>query len=195
MRNVILSEKPEHSQCRCGVRGFFSHTPQGADLNTCPICGADDFVFRGDSDYGMHRANPVRRAPDPLWQQWFGQLADQEDDLEDSDPTGYGPHGQHLFCPQCKILFQHGCTHGSNGCTEDTYNAHLIGQWSFKNAGGQVYTGMPVFDSVQEWYEIVPRIDVKQWICPNKGLFCKCANYPAATNPLNYHLCNLPDKL
>jgi hypothetical protein len=48
-----LTELKNNVKCnRCLTNGFFSYTPGGADFDTCPCCGKDDFV---NYSYSYHK--------------------------------------------------------------------------------------------------------------------------------------------
>ena len=71
-----------------------------------------------------------------------------------------------LFCKQCSIIYKLGCTHAEMGGTDGAYNAHVVKQWQHK-VTGEVFQGMPLFESVQEWYEHVNDVLVLEEHCPN----------------------------
>lgn len=202
MRNVILTDKPKHKQCSCGEYGFFSKVDSGcfsSDLNTCPICNSYDYVCQGDVDFHMHRVNPTLKNADPKWIEWFGEMADGGDeeyeDEEDTFYLSYGKYSRNLFCPNCKILFRSGCVHGiGSKCVSASTNAHLIGEWKLQD-GDETFVGMPVFDSIQEWYDLIPRIVILKWICPNKASRCTNNHYSYETHLDYYDECELPDTL
>ena len=71
------------------------------------------------------------------------------------------------FCKDCGIVFDSfGCSHG-----EEKYNAHLIKRYEYE---GEVYTGMPLFESAEEWKNKCDKIKVLDWHCPNT--FCNCSS-------------------
>ena len=71
---------------------------------------------------------------------------------------------EYSFCKSCGIMFDpFGCPH-----EEEKYNAHLIKEYEYK---GYVYTGMPLFESIEEWKIECNNIKVLKWHCPNKN--CK----------------------
>jgi hypothetical protein len=71
------------------------------------------------------------------------------------------------FCKDCGIIFDEwGCSHFG-----ETYNAHLIKEYEYE---GEVYTGMPLFESVEEWKDKRDEIKVLKWYCPNTN--CKCSS-------------------
>lgn len=102
------------------------------------------------------------------------------------------------YCHKCNILFQTGCTHKSKGCTDDVYNAHLIGKYKYKDIE---YIGMPQFDSVDEFIEEIitnnmKNIEILEWICVNNGWHCKGDKhgYPKSKYPTHYDQCYLIKK-
>ena len=96
--------------------------------------------------------------------------------------------GELFFCPTCLIMFDLGCTHAENGCTDNVFNAHVIGKWEHKTTGF-VYDGMPKFDSTQEWLDAGHNVNILQMVCLNSGLHCDKASYPKAKHPEYYGPC------
>ena len=90
------------------------------------------------------------------------------------------------FCKKCCILFESGCVHAVNGCTSDRYNAHFIRKWKHNN---EIYVGMPQFDSIEEMYAEMPRIEILERICIHNGMNCEKAAYPKQTYPQYYSGC------
>lgn len=73
------------------------------------------------------------------------------------------------YCPKCRIMFDYGCTHSLVGCEWDVWNAHIISKYKYK---GQVYYGMPQFDSIEEWKECANDIEILEMKCLNDGYHC-----------------------
>lgn len=97
----------------------------------------------------------------------------------------------YYYCEHCRIIFNTGCKHAANGCTSDCYNGHLIGKWEYK---GITYVGMPQFDSVDEFLNELPYINILEWICPNNGWHCDGGYYPKSKYPQYYKNCYLSEK-
>jgi hypothetical protein len=148
----------------CNTRMFVSFTPNGADYLSCPCCCGHDFYHWADS-----------YDPD-VFQKYFN-------DAEENDDSLFAKYG---FCENCRIVFDLGCVHSVNGCTEDCYNAHFISKNQYKN---EIYDGMPQFDSVDEWYHEFPNIVILKWICLNNGKICKNAVYSKLFHPERYTPC------
>lgn len=91
----------------------------------------------------------------------------------------------HHYCENCKIVFQTGCTHVCNGCTSDVYNGHIIGKWKY---GEEIYVGMQLFDSVNDYLDNASNIEILKWVCPNNWKIGACS---AAHYSKYYSLCNL----
>lgn len=89
-----------------------------------------------------------------------------EDNIADFDIEIY--YNDLYFCPKCKILFSDGCLHHELN-VESTMNAHIIAKWEYK---GEIYDGMPCFESIEEWVSEIKNIKVLEMVCPNKGLMC-----------------------
>lgn len=143
MRNIELADLFTRIKCfKCNTNGFYCETPQGADYNTCPLCGHHDF-YQGSYIYNKK-----------LHEKYFGlNIDDNEED-----------YLKYSFCEKCKIIFDVGCVHGSNGCTDNVYNGHFISKYKYNNVE---YIGMPQFDSIDEWFNEMPKIEILKWCCPN----------------------------
>jgi hypothetical protein len=114
MKNLIqLETKVQCSGCK--IHGCFTeHVGGGEECFTCPVCDA----WSDDS-----------WDDDELWEKVMcAQVKGTDLDLTFE------------YCPSCRIVFLSGCIHAENGCTSQTYNAHLIGKWRYK---GEIYVGMP----------------------------------------------------
>jgi hypothetical protein len=144
----------------CNAGGFFCTTPEGASYHTCPFCGGTDGVTNDDDDF-----------------------------LYDAEKNPYYELQMH-YCPSCRILFNLGCTHAVNGCTDDVYNGHVICQWKLKGHS-HVYTGMPQFADIGEMISELHKVEILSWVCPNKGAHCTCGAYPKESNPKMYIDCAL----
>lgn len=164
MKNIVSFNN--NVKCNsCDENGFFCYTPSAADYNTCPICSNYDFV-RGGYMFG-----------NALYIKYFGDDIDLDKVYENYN-----------FCGSCRILFSVGCIHACNGCTNDCYNGHLVSKWKYK---GEEYTGMPQFDSIDEWYSEIKNIEILEWKCPNDGLHCTKGSYPKVKYPQYYGYCKL----
>lgn len=170
MKNIILLTKK--TMCHeCKLNGFYCYTPRGADYYTCPLCKNNDF-FNGIAEYDEFYY---------LHKKYFNNY----DNIDKIDEI----YQKNLFCSNCKIIFDIGCVHGCNGCTDDCYNGHFIGRYKYNSIE---YIGMPCFDSIEEWYNEIKNIEILEWICPNDNtLFCCKATYPINTHPKSYNKCKL----
>ena len=137
----------------CNKNMFVCYTPGGADFNTCPCCKQDDFY---NSSYLYDKE---------IHKQYFDKFKDDDENI----------YSKFSFCSQCKIIFDVGCTHSENGCTDDCYNAHFIAEYKYKDS---IYTGMPQFESIDEWYHELENIIILKWICINNRLRCNKSRYP-----------------
>ena len=110
---------------------------------------------------------------------------DENEDIDycDDDIRNY------IFCKKCRIIFEVGCTHAEEGCTDNDYNVHLIGKWQ-DLSDNKIYIGMPQFDSVEEWKETAHLIKILEWICPNNGAHCTGGFYPKSSHPEYYEKCS-----
>jgi hypothetical protein len=122
-------------------------------------------------------------------------ICDGRNDLVDDTqfPLYYDSDNKYLnnsYCSNCKIMFDVGCTHAVNGCTDDCYNGHLIKKW--KNIKENIiYDGMPQFDSDEEWYNNAFNIEIISWYCVNNSEHCNRGYYPKSKYPNYYKLCKL----
>ena len=142
--------------------GLFCTTPCGADYETCPYCGTDDhfnsYVNNSENDdekYYDKINNEKHTKYDFLY----------KDEYENDMRRTYN------FCANCKILFQIGCMHAEFGCTDGVYNGHLIKRWKDKKTNIE-YNGMPIFDSVDDWFNHVNDVEVIEKFCSSNGARC-----------------------
>lgn len=82
------------------------------------------------------------------------------------------------WCSNCYIVYDLGCKHANNGCTDDVYNAHLITLYKDIRSGVQ-YSGVPIFKTKEELYNL-KYVQVLEFICPNEGKICE-----KTSNPVN----------
>ena len=164
MKNI--TNVPSMQQCDyCNLKGFFIITPHGADSETCPCCGADDYV---NSVW-----NELRRDYAAEKHQRLQVLLDDE--------CTNDVRSEFRFCDKCNIMFLLGCTHAVAGCTDNVFNAHFIKEWQDKRTN-IVYQGMPQFDSVDDWFDHANDVVVLQMHCPHGGHHCKRTSYPICGN-------------
>lgn len=133
----------------CNMRGFFGYSPQGADYYTCPCCGGYDF----------------------LREQWNKSKEPTKYDFLMEDEYDNDMRILYLYCSKCKIIFEHGCTHAINGCTDDVFNRHFIKKWRDKTTNIE-YDGMPIFEDQNDWFDNVTNVVVLEMYCPHKGNRC-----------------------
>ena len=159
MKNIELL--PSKVECnRCYSVKYICMTPDGGDYITCPICEDSEIDYLDLSDkYSKKNINFTK------------------DDLR-----------KEYYCGSCGIIFRMGCTHAENGCTDSYYNAHMVSKWKYKN-NDTVYSGMPQFDDISEWYNHINDIKILEWVCPNNGADCDGASYPKYSNPGHYGDC------
>ena len=80
------------------------------------------------------------------------------------------------YCDHCNIVYKLGCTHGVNGCTDDTYYAELVNGFKI---GNMEYSGMPVFNSYKECLDLINNYEL-YWVCTCKG---NCSDCPKSAYP------------
>lgn len=171
MRNIQLEDLSTRVKCIiCKINGFYCETPQGADYNTCPLCEHYDF-YQGSYIYDKK-----------LHEKYFGL------NIDDDEKEGMNVYTEYSFCEKCKIVFDVGCVHGCNGCTDDVYNGHFISKYKYKDIE---YIGMPYFESIDEWFNEMPKIEILKWCCPNtiEKKTCSRPSYPISTHPHHYAIC------
>lgn len=101
------------------------------------------------------------------------------------------------YCEDCGILFERGCTHASNGCTDDTCWAQLIKGYTVpkltyvKEKGPTIVykyvVGMPIFDSFEECVRLSATLTY-EWVCMCylNITTCERAVYPESKYPEYY---------
>ena len=89
------------------------------------------------------------------------------------------------FCSECRILYTPGCNHLDILSNRDVHlhNAHFIRKWKYKD---NVYIGMPQFDSLDEWFSEVKKIEILEWVCINS-----VTNQNNCSATTREHKCNL----
>jgi hypothetical protein len=94
------------------------------------------------------------------------------------------------YCNKCNIIFDVGCTHACNGCTEDCHNGHIVSSWKDieKNI---IYDGMPVFKSFDAFLTDHDKFQILSWLCINDGKHCSRGYYPKESHPQYYRDCSL----
>jgi hypothetical protein len=95
------------------------------------------------------------------------------------------------FCGSCGVLYEAGCVHQVNGCTDNLYNAHVVRKWKHKPSGN-IYVGMPQFESPKEWESEVNNIEILEWVCVGAG-HCPEGSYSKSKYPSYYtnEVCDL----
>jgi len=164
MKNVTQFNTKQYCY-NCKKDGFYCYTPCGADYRTCPLCDSSD-DFLGESEEHQKRFEDLLNN------------YNSDDDIRTDN----------LFCTRCRIMYKLGCTHAANGCTDDTYSGHFIGKYEYN---GNLYIGMPQFDSIDEWFDHANEIKILEWICPNNGIVCTKAYYPIEKHHDQYSICRL----
>jgi hypothetical protein len=178
MKNIIqLGTK---SCCHnCNTNGFYIFTPQGGDYTTCPSCMSPDFwsaMFYSDEQ--------MNKQMGAYHDKYYKQKSDEYDMLPDNDvlPNFH----EYLYCYACRIIYNVGCRHAVNGCTDDTYNCHIIGKWKYKD---EIYIGMPQFDTFDEYISEINKIEVLEIVCLRNEGNCERAHYKSDKYPEYYHEC------
>jgi hypothetical protein len=189
MRNI--KTLPADVKCiECKKGGYFVYVEDNwATARTCPCCGRGDIV--GGSD-GRFQSG---EKPYVCFQKMFDR--DYPELVKDGKIRKFYDEKVHYlrktyFCPYCKILYYEGCVHAENGCSASVYNGHFVKKWSWR---GEVYNGMPQFDSINEWYNEIKNVEVMEVGCGNNGLHCEYGFYPKSENPDCYEECEYADNI
>jgi len=135
--------------------GYLVQTDPCGTQMLCPFCGNMNAFDFSDNFYAFSDTNSIKDTN-------MGFLADLE-----PCPAPY-----YYYCEKCKTVFANGCRYTDR---DMTWNAHLIGKYSFE---GETYIGMPLYETIDEWLRLSPKVQVIQWICPNGGKIdpnAKCA--------------------
>ncbi len=98
-----------------------------------------------------------------------------EYNYDDDNMFNYG------FCKNCHIIYETGCIHQTQGCTDSIYNGHLICEWKDKRTNVK-FEGMPYFDDVNDWIKNVNNVEVIRQCCPNKIKICVKQTYQTILN-------------
>ena len=133
----------------CAVDMFQVTTPMGADCHTCPLCAK--YL---DED-GVEAPRDTN----------FNKLCKCDYCISDSYCAWY--------CNDCKIVFDAGCSHGINGCTEDIYHAVFIKQVYYNNQALLKPNQTPRFRSFKELEKIIHQSKF-DWICTCHGGCPQC---------------------
>ena len=146
----------------CYTEGFYTSIDPNTDADFCPCCDRHDFV-RGQWGNELHK-------------KYFNYNDPNDESMYEYDAS---------FCSECRILYTPGCTHIDSLSNRDVYqhNAHFIRKWKYKD---NVYIGMPQFDSLDEWFSEVKKIEILEWVCINS-----VTNQNNCSATTREHKCNL----
>jgi hypothetical protein len=177
MKNI--TQLNSNTYCfRCNSNGFYIKTPNGGDYITCPSCSGHDFwsgIFYGNNqnkaDYDKH----------------INQRLEDYDKIEDNAEHFPNSH-EYLYCYNCRIIYDYGCTHSEEGCTSSIYNGHVVGKWKYKD---EIYIGMPQFDTFEEYISEINNIEILEMVCLRSKGDCENAHYKSDKYPEYYHKCEL----
>lgn len=150
----------------CKQRGFFIYSPNQAQFTTCPSCGVCDYlhVLLSCIDH-TH--------PTAVW--YTEAIASGSSDVRLT----------WSFCSRCSILFKPGCIHFQQTMENSIFNSHFVARWKWK-AGTEEFSGMPVFDNPEEWWDKAGEIEVLAEHCSHHGAICsKTPTTPYFTCPLS----------
>jgi hypothetical protein len=146
MKNITELSTKEYCLL-CGTKGYFSEFSMGRCGSGCPCCGQRHFLDWGESTDYRCRYNSYDKS-----------------DMRN----------QFLYCKKCGIIFQLGCIHFSRDLlnSDDVlYNSHLIKKWKHRETNA-TYLGMPHFETPEDWFNNVNKVDVLEMYCPNQRDCC-----------------------
>jgi hypothetical protein len=66
------------------------------------------------------------------------------------------------FCSFCNILFNNGCTHAVNGCTDNVYFGKFITKCEIN---GKIYNGVIKYDNIIEYLESIENMKIIEETC------------------------------
>ena len=96
-------------------------------------------------------------------------------------------YGMNL-CNTCSMMFDHCCSHGVNGCTDDDYYSSVVTGFYLD---GVEFKGMPKFSSRGEIEKLTRSVTIELvidcWSTLDKRTFCPHAYYKYDKNPRSYH--------
>ncbi len=161
----------------CGLRGFFCGTPFGADYESCPCCGNNDFL---NTAWTLYDKNKEQYKKYEKYECLF-DFYDKCDEKELYNEMRL----RFRYCNKCNIIFILGCMHNHRGCTDDIFNAHFIQKWKDKSTN-IIYEGMPHFTDENDWFDNVNNVEVIKMYCPHKKTRCNNSHYE-----ITEHLCSL----
>ena len=113
---------------------------------------------------------------------------DSEKEKEEEENEDNNIMHQYIYCDSCRIVYNIGCNHAENLCPDNTMNAHVISKWKYK---GEIYVGMPQFDSHDEYMSEINKIEVLETVCLRNEGPCVYACYKEEMCPSSYG-CHLP---
>jgi hypothetical protein len=154
---------------KCNQGGFFCTTPLGGDYQTCPLCGemnCNDILTTVEEENALEAKLKELGYNQSIVDFYLG----------------------YEFCNQCKIIFEIGCTHAVQGCTDDVRNGHLIKRWKYLPTGF-IYDGMPQFENLDECKTNLDQIEILELICLNNNI--RCTNEYHKHMPGHYYECDV----
>ena len=120
-----------HRNRKCHLKGFFTDTPCGADMTTCPICrkSGEQCVEVTEDVKDCCDMLEIEIDPDFTYEAGAKTYYDSSmfvpkelvPDYKVPDDKGYVD-----VCENCFTVFSPGCKHAVNGCTEDVDYAKLF---------------------------------------------------------------------
>ena len=108
---------------------------------------------------GDHNTCPLCGGDEFKYDLNYSKLCDEDDTIFEN------------YCNACHIIFRVGCMHQEHGCTDSTYNGHLICEWT-NTKTNEFFEGMPYFEDADDWLENVNYVKINRWCCPNKNNIC-----------------------
>lgn len=148
----------------CKKIGFFCETPFSGDRTTCPLC------------------NEMCDIDQLLSTDEFRQMVAHTKEC-----------GVEVFqlgiCTKCNIVYDLGCTHSIQGCTDDIYNAHVISKWMHIPTH-LIYNGMPRFENLDDIKTHFRDVHILEMSCLNNNSICS-RDYPLRPERTSFYSCDL----
>lgn len=110
----------------------------------------------------------------PLCGNWTDDITEEEDTLLEKLEEEINKW--YYYCKRCNIIYDLGCYHAINGCTDNIYYGKVVKEYKEKEKDNKII-GMPQFDSIQEYVTLIKQLELI-WECKCKlnGDCKRCPN-------------------
>ena len=145
-----------HECFDCKKNIFAVTTPLGGNVATCPCCGS---IF----------TKTIWVCND------FVEMYNQETEYEEEK---YEDCELAEFCGDCKIIFDIGCIHAINGCTDGVFYGMLVTSFTLGSCKDVIY-GMPIINNENDLKDLRNvKIECMHCLDPENMEYCEKAMYP-----------------